>query len=451
MEENLYQRMAPHASEAERAIIGAMLVNKEAIEVAAESLIEEDFYDRQLGTYFATILDLYKAGSDVDPIVVKKRLESKNLPPECVTDAFIGDLVSGRFNSSHTSTYVQEVKDNAIRRKLIQVAETITSDCYLGEKDIDLLLDTAEKNIFDITRNLNRGDFEPIGKIVIDSLQHIAEVSKNKSRVTGIPTYFPDLDEATAGFQPSDFILIAARPSMGKSAFALSLINNMSIKNNYHAALFSLEMSKEQLANRLFSMGSKVPLKQIRLGDLLDSDWDRLVQSADRLAESNLIIDETSGISVAELRSKCRKYKAEQGLDIIFIDYLQLMSPGRSRSSDSRQQEISDISRSLKSLARELNVPVVALSQLSRAVESRTDHRPMLSDLRESGAIEQDADVVMFLYRDEYYNKGTEHPEETELIIAKQRNGPTGTKYLRFMKESTSFVSLEYDRGFNEQ
>ena len=296
--------------------------------------------------------------------------------------------------------------------------------------------------MFKLLQQRNSGDYVPIRQVVMNTLENIERASKTKGNVTGLATGFTDLDYKTSGFQPSDFILVAARPSMGKTAFVLNIAQYMAFKKDKAVAIFSLEMSREQLMNRLFSMESKVDSQSLRTGNLKDEEWSKLIESAGIIGESNLIIDDTPGISIAEMRSKCRKYKLEHGLDIIIIDYLQLMT-GSGRGSDSRQQEISDISRSLKALARELNVPVVALSQLSRAVEQRTDHRPMLSDLRESGAIEQDADVVMFIYRDDYYNKDSEDKGIAEIIIAKQRNGPIGTVNLVWLPDYTKFANIQ--------
>ncbi|MBR0165197.1 MAG: replicative DNA helicase [Lachnospiraceae bacterium] len=447
-EETIVKRTAPHAPEAERSCIGAMLIDREAIEVACEYLTGEDFYNRQLGVYFDAIAELHRAGREADPVTLQEKLKEKNLPPEYTRAEFIRDLVTDVVTSAHIRSYAQAVQDNAVRRRLIRVAEELATDCYAGGKEIDVLLDTAEKNIFDVTQQFNRGEYKPISRIVMEGLQRISEAGKIKGNITGLATGFSELDYATAGFQPSDLILIAARPSMGKTALALSITDYMAFHDKRSVAIFSLEMSKEQLLNRLFSMESRVGMQQLRTGNLSDAEWERLVAGADTIGASHLIIDDTPGLSVSEMRSKCRKYKAEHGLDIAFVDYLQLMSPGRGRSSESRQQEISEISRSLKALARELNIPVVALSQLSRAVESRTDHRPMLSDLRESGAIEQDADVVMFLYRDEYYNKDTEKRGITEVTLAKQRNGPLGMQELLFLPENARFVNIE--RKFRE-
>ncbi len=303
-------------------------------------------------------------------------------------------------------------------------------------------MEQTEKSMFQLLQRRTTGDYVPIKQVVLNALDKIEKASKSKGTVTGIPTGFIDLDYKLSGFQPSDFILIAARPSMGKTAFVLNIAQYMAFKKNKAVAIFSLEMSKEQLVNRLFSLESQVDAQSLRTGNMKDSDWEKLIEGAGIIGQSKLIIDDTPGISISELRSKCRKYKLEHGLDIIIIDYLQLMTGSVGRSSESRQQEVSDISRQLKGLARELNVPVVSLSQLSRAVESRPDKRPMLSDLRESGAIEQDADVVMFIYRDEYYNKDSEFKKQAEIIIAKQRNGPVGTVNLAWLGEYTKFANL---------
>ncbi len=303
-------------------------------------------------------------------------------------------------------------------------------------------MEQTEKYVPAIAERGKTGEYVPIKQVVLNALDKIEKASKSKGTVTGIPTGFIDLDYKLSGFQPSDFILIAARPSMGKTAFVLNIAQYMAFKKNKAVAIFSLEMSKEQLVNRLFSLESQVDAQSLRTGNMKDSDWEKLIEGAGVIGQSKLIIDDTPGISISELRSKCRKYKLEHGLDIIIIDYLQLMTGSVGKSSESRQQEVSDISRQLKGLARELNVPVVSLSQLSRAVESRPDKRPMLSDLRESGAIEQDADVVMFIYRDEYYNKDSEFKKQAEIIIAKQRNGPVGTVNLAWLGEYTKFANL---------
>ena len=327
-------------------------------------------------------------------------------------------------------------------RKLIKLNEEIANICYAGKESLEEVLEKTEKSVFELLQKRNTSDFVPIKQVVLNALERIEKASKTKGTVTGIPTGFIDLDYKLSGLQPSDLILVAARPSMGKTAFVLNIAQYIAFKKDKSVAIFSLEMSKEQLVNRLFSLESQVDAQAIRSGNMKDSDWEKLIEGAGIIGQSHLIIDDTPGISISELRSKCRKYKLEQGLDVVIIDYLQLMTGSVGKSSESRQQEISEISRSLKGLARELNVPVIALSQLSRAVESRPDKRPMLSDLRESGAIEQDADVVMFIYRDEYYNKDSEFKKQAEIIIAKQRNGPIGTVNLAWLGEYTKFANL---------
>ena len=344
--------------------------------------------------------------------------------------------------SANVKYYAQIVADKSLMRKMIKLNESIENMCYAGKEPVESIMEQTEKSMFQLLQRRTTGDYVPIKQVVLNALDKIEKASKSKGTVTGIPTGFIDLDYKLSGFQPSDFILIAARPSMGKTAFVLNIAQYMAFKKNKAVAIFSLEMSKEQLVNRLFSLESQVDAQSLRTGNMKESDWEKLIEGAGIIGQSKLIIDDTPGISISELRSKCRKYKLEHGLDIIIIDYLQLMTGSVGRSSESRQQEVSDISRQLKGLARELNVPVVSLSQLSRAVESRPDKRPMLSDLRESGAIEQDADVVMFIYRDEYYNKDSEFKKQAEIIIAKQRNGPVGTVNLAWLGEYTKFANL---------
>ena len=332
--------------------------------------------------------------------------------------------------------------DKAVISRFIKVNEEIANACYVESDSVDGILAKTEKDIFNLLQNKGSAEFTPIGEIARTVFEQIEAASRTKETVTGVPTGFVDLDYKTSGFHASDLVLIAARPSMGKTAFVLNIVHHVATRKQLPCMIFSLEMSKEQLMNRMLSMESRIDAQSLRTGDLTDNDWEDLLEGVINVSRSKLVIDDTPGISIAQLRSKCRKMKLEQGLEIVIIDYLQLMTSG-SKRSDSRQQEISDISRSLKALARELECPVVALSQLSRACETRPDHRPMLSDLRESGAIEQDADIVMFLYRDDYYNKDTEHPNEAEVIIAKQRNGPIGTVRLVWRPETTRFENME--------
>lgn len=443
MEETLIKRIMPNSLEAEQSVVGSMIMDKDAIVTAMEMLLKEDFYHQQYGIIFDSMVELYSAGQPVDLVTLQNKLKERDVPQEVSSLAFVGELVRAVPTSANIKYYCNIVKENSMKRKLIRVTEDIENECYAGRESLESIFDKTEHDVFVLLSSRSGGDFVPISQVVMNALEKIERASKQSGTVTGIPTGFIDLDYRTAGMQPSDLILIAARPSMGKTAFVLNIAQYVAFHENKACAIFSLEMSKEQLVNRLFSLEARVDAQVLRTGNLSDADWEKLVEGAGIIAGSKLIIDDTPGISISELRSKCRKYKLEVGLDIIIIDYLQLMS-GSGRNSDSRQQEISDISRSLKALARELNVPVVALSQLSRAVEQRPDHRPMLSDLRESGAIEQDADVVMFIYRDDYYNKDTDLKGISEIIIAKQRNGPIGTINLAWLPEYTKFANLEH-------
>ena len=441
MEEALLKRVLPHSIEAEQSVIGSMIMDKEAIVVASEILFGDDFYSKQYGVLFDTMVELNEEGRPVDLVTLQDKLKEKDVPPEVSSLEFIRDLITAVPTSANIKYYANIVAEKATLRKLIKLNEEIANTCYVGKESLEVILEETEKKVFNLVQRRNTGEFVPIRQVVMNAMEKIETASKNKGAVTGIATGFIDLDYRTAGMQPSDLILVAARPSMGKTAFVLNIAQHVAFKLNETVAIFSLEMSKEQLVNCLFSLESRVDSQHIRTGQLSDAEWENLIESAGVIGKSNLIIDDTPGISIADLRSKCRKFKLEHNLRMIIIDYLQLMS-GSGRS-DSRQQEISDISRSLKALARELSVPVIALSQLSRAVEQRPDHRPMLSDLRESGAIEQDADVVMFIYRDDYYNHDTDRKDIAEIIIAKQRNGPIGTVELAWLPNYTKFANLQ--------
>lgn len=445
MEENVIKRILPHDVEAEQSVIASMMLSRDAILKASGMLTGDDFYNRQYGILFESIMELHDAGSSVDPVTLQDKLREKDVPPEVSSLEFVREIMDTLPTSANIEDYAKIVAAKATLRRLIRLNEEIANTCYAGKESLDYILDYTEKKVFQLVQKRNVEDFVPVRQIVMNAMDKIEMAARNKGNVTGIPTGFIDLDYRTAGMQPSDLILVAARPSMGKTAFELNLAQYMAFKKNLTVALFSLEMSKEQLVNRLFSQESSVDAQKLRTGQLNDQEWERLIESAGVIGKSKLIIDDTPGITIAELRTKCRKYKLEHDLSIIMIDYLQLMS-GSGRT-ESRQQEISDISRSLKALARELNVPVIALSQLSRAVEQRPDHRPMLSDLRESGAIEQDADVVMFLYRDDYYNHDSPEKGVSEIIIAKQRNGPIGTVKLAWLPEYTRFANLEHKKN----
>ena len=439
MEEALIKRILPHSIEAEQSVIGSMILDRDAILVASEILTSDDFYQKQYGIIFDAMVELCNEGKPVDLVTLQNRLKEKELPPDISSMEYVRDLISAVPTSANVKYYAKIVSEKAVLRRLIKANEEIANTCYLEKENTEIILEEAEKKLFNILQRRNNEEYVPIQQVVLNAINNIEKASKLKGSVTGIPTGFMDLDYKTSGMHPSDLVLIAARPSMGKTAFVLNIAQYMAFRKDVTVAIFSLEMSKEQLVNRLFSLESYVDAQLLRTGNLKDSDWEKLIEGAGTIGRSNLIIDDTPGISISEMRSKCRKYKMEHNLELIIIDYLQLMSGSGGRSNESRQQEISEISRSLKGLARELNVPVIALSQLSRAVEQRTDKRPMLSDLRESGAIEQDADVCMFIYRDDYYNPDTEDKNIAEIIIAKQRNGPIGTVRLAWMPQYTRF------------
>nr|WP_308625876.1 replicative DNA helicase [uncultured Eisenbergiella sp.] len=442
MDEAILKRVLPHSLEAEQSVIGSMIMDREAIVVASELICGEDFYNKSYGVLFDSMVELNDQGQPVDLVTLQNRLKEKDVPPEISSLEFIRDLITAVPTSANIKYYTNIVAEKAMLRRLIRLMEEIANNCYAGKDSMEVIMEETEKKVFNLVQRRSTGDYVPIREVVMNAMDKIEKASHNSGGVTGIATGFIDLDYRTAGMQPSDLVLIAARPSMGKTAFVLNIAQYVAFHSSECVAIFSLEMSKEQLVNRLFAMESKVDSQHLRTGNLSDMEWEKLIESAGMIGQSKLIIDDTPGISIADMRSKCRKFKLEMDLKMIIIDYLQLMS-GSGRGTDSRQQEISDISRSLKSLARELQVPVLALSQLSRAVEQRPDHRPMLSDLRESGAIEQDADVVMFIYRDDYYNPDTEKKGIAEINIAKQRNGPIGTIDLVWLPEFTKFANLQ--------
>lgn len=447
MEDRQMGRIMPNNLEAEQSVVGSMIADKEAITIAMEIVTKEDFYHQQYAALFDAITTLHDDGIDVDPVILKDKLQEMGVPPEVSSTEFIIDVVTSVPTTVNVASYANIVKDKAILRRIISTTQEIENNCYLGKDDVSTILDKTEKDIFKLTQHRSSGEYVPIKDVVMNSLKKIEMASKMKGTITGLPTGFTELDYKTAGLQPSDLILIAARPSMGKTAFVLNLAQYICFHENACAAVFSLEMSAEQLVNRMLALESGVEANKIRTGDLQEADWERLSFGAGVVGKSSLIIDDTPGISIGELRSKCRKYKMDHDLKIIIIDYIQLMTG--TGHSESRQQEVSEISRSLKSLARELNVPVIALSQLSRAVEKRDDKRPMMSDLRESGGLEQDADVVMFIYREDYYDHDTDRKNISEIIIAKQRNGPIGTVELAWIPELTKFGNL--DRSLQTQ
>ena len=442
MDEGVVKRILPHSIEAEKAVIGSMIMDADALAAAAEILIGDDFYQHQYGILFDGIVELFQAGKPTDLVTLQEHLKTKNVPEELYSIEFLNSFFEHVPISANIKHYANIVADKSVLRRLIKANEDIANVCYQSTEPVDSILEQTEKTMFDLIQRKSTDTYVPIKDVVLNVINKIEAAAKHKGTVTGISTGFYDLDYKTSGLQPSDLVLIAARPSMGKTAFVLNLAQYIAVRNKVPTAIFSLEMSKEQLINRVLSMESGVDSQAMRTGNLTGSDWEKLAEGAGVISNAPLIIDDTPGISIGELRSKCRKFKLETGLGLVIIDYLQLMTGG-SRRSESRQQEISDISRSLKALAREINAPVIALSQLSRACETRPDHRPMLSDLRESGAIEQDADVVMFIYRDDYYNKDSEKKGISEIIIAKQRNGPIGTVELVWLPNYTKFANKE--------
>ena len=443
-EEELIKKTPPHSKSAEQSVIGSMILDPETVITVSEILEAEDFYDKRYGLIFSAITGLEKEGKPIDIITIENRIKEMDQPLGAIETDVLKELVIAVPTSVNVAHHAEIVYKNSLLRKLIKVAEKISLNCYTGESNLEDILQLTEKEIFDLLQKRQVSDATDIKQVIISVIESIEAASKSGGTVTGIPTGFHDLDYKMAGLQNSDLILIAARPSMGKTAFALNIAEYVTVKKNVTTAIFSLEMSKEQLAKRILAMNSRVDSQKLRTGDLSDREWGDIVDSARIIGETNLVIDDTPGISITELRSKCRKLKLEKNLGLVMIDYIQLMTG--SKQTESRQQEISEISRSLKALAREINAPIIALSQLSRRVEQRDDKRPMLSDLRESGAIEQDADVVMFIYRDEYYNKDTETPGVTEIIIGKQRNGPIGTVRLGWKSELTKFVNIEREK-----
>lgn len=433
----IFQNVPPHDDAAELAVLGAMFLDREAASLALEMLTGEDFYRPDHRQVFEAAEELCHSGVPIDMITVKNKLEEKQVFEQIGGLPFLANISTSVGSSANMRHYAAIVEEKSVLRRLIRTANNISQMSYEGKTDVNAIMDTAEKGIFDIMQNRHSDQFHHIRDIAVDSIEKIEDIYRSKGKLTGVPTGFVDFDQKTAGLQKSDLILLAARPSMGKTAFALNIIQNAAIRSNVPTAVFSLEMSREQLVNRMLCSEAMLDAQRLRTGELTDSDWADLIQAMGPLSQAPIYIDDTPGVTPMEVRSKCRRLKVEKGLGLIVIDYLQLMS-GNSRN-DSRQQEISEISRALKAIAREMEAPVIALSQLSRACEQRADHRPMLSDLRESGAIEQDADVVAFLYRDEYYFPDTEKKNQAELIIAKQRNGPTGTVDLTWMGQYTKF------------
>lgn len=431
-------RIPPHSMEAERSVLGASMLSEDALSDVVEVVRPEDFYDQNHKEIYEAILALHRKSAPVDVLTVSEELKSRNSLTMVGGRSYVASLSSSTPTTSNAQEYAKIVSEKAAIRRLIKTADDIVTKGYDGGLDANQMMEFAEQGIFEISQSRQKGQYTHIQEALLANIDAIDKASQMEGGLTGITTGFADIDAKTSGLQKSDLIILAARPAMGKTAFALSLARNAAVKGKASVLIFSMEMAKEQLSQRLLSMESKVELQKLKTGKLERRDWDDINVAMDILSNSNIHIDDTAGISIMEMKSKCRRLKAEKGLDLVIIDYLQLMNP--EGKSDSRTQEISVISRNLKLLARELNCPVLVLSQLSRAPEQRTDHRPMLSDLRESGSIEQDADIVIFLYRDEYYNKETtEKPGECEVIIAKHRSGSTGTIDVSWIERYTQF------------
>lgn len=432
------QRIPPHSIEAEKSVLGAALLSKDALYDIMENVKAQDFYDGNHKEIFNAIVDLSKKNVPVDALTVSEELNKRNSLNMVGGRAYIASLSAGTPTTANAGEYAKIVAEKSSLRSLITTADDIVVKGYEGNMEANALLDYAESGIFEISQKRQKGKYTHIKDVLLNNIDMIDKASQMDGNLTGVTTGFRELDNRTSGLQKSDLIILAARPAMGKTAFALSLTLNAAVKGNASVMVFSMEMSKEQLGQRLLSMQSKVEMQKLKTGKLERRDWDDINMALGVLSSANINIDDTAGISIMEMKSKCRRLKAEEGLDLVVIDYLQLMTP--EGKADSRTQEISVISRNLKLLARELDCPVLVLSQLSRAPEQRTDHRPMLSDLRESGSIEQDADIVIFLYRDDYYNEDTDSPGECEVIVAKQRSGPTGTVKVAWLDKYTKFV-----------
>jgi len=433
-------RSLPYNLEAEQSVIGSMLIDKTAISRVVEVLKGDDFYRDSHKVIFNAIFELYQKDTPIDMITLLEHLRSSEKLESSGGITYITEISNSIPSTANLSSYIKIVDDKSTLRKLIRASTEIMENCYNKQDDVEAVMDLAEQKVFNIAERKNSSDFEPMSTVLERGFLEIERIFNNKGETTGISSGFPELDDKTAGFQKGDMILIAARPSMGKTTFALNLAEYAALREGKSVAIFSLEMSKEQLSYKLLCSEANVDMSKLRHGNLEDKDWENIAKASGPLAAAKIFIDDTAGTSVMDMRSKCRKLKMEHGIDMIVIDYLQLMSGS---NPESRQQEVSEISRSIKALAKEMQCPVIALSQLSRAPEQRADHRPMLSDLRESGSIEQDADIVMFLYRDEYYDKETEDKNVAECIIAKQRNGPVGTVRLAWIGQFSKFARLD--------
>src|SRR5699024_9027255 len=443
MNDGWKDRIPPHNIEAEQAVIGAIFLEPEAFSTASELLVPEDFYRAAHQRIFETMMRLSDRGEAIDVITVTSDLNDRKQLEEAGGASYLTEVAGSVPTAANIEYYSEIVEEKSLLRRLIRAATDIVTTTYAREDEVEDVLNEAEKAILEVSGQKNSGDFKPIKDVLLDVYDQIEQLHQNNDDVTGIATGYRDLDRITSGFQRNDLIIIAARPSVGKTAFALNIAQNVAVNTDENVAIFSLEMGAEQLVQRMLCAEGNIDSLRLRNGRLEADDWGKLTVAMGSLSNAGIYIDDAPGIRVSESRSKCRRLKQEHGLGMIFIDYLQLIQ-GNVRSNENRQQEVSEISRSLKALARELNVPLIALSQLSRGVEQRQDKRPMMSDLRESGSIEQDADIVGFLYRDDYYDSESEQQNIIEIIISKQRNGPTGTVELAFVKEYNKFVDLDH-------
>ena len=444
MEDPIVKKILPHSYEAEQAVIGSMIMDPDAVPIAMELINKDDFFNRQYGLLFGAMTELYREGKNGDLVTIKAKLEEMDVSSEVISLDFIREILEMVPTSANIKQYATIVYEKAMLRKLIKVNDNISAKCYAGTDKLEDIMESTEKEVFEVLRSRSSGDFVPINKVVANVFDKLEQASLTKGTVTGLATGYIYLDNQLSGLQPSDFILIAARPSVGKTAFALNVTEHIAIRKPNAVAIFSLEMSSEQLINRIISQNSMVSSQKMRNGDLSDSEWANIVESANIIGNSNIIIDDTPGISIGEMRSKCRKFKLEKDIQLVIVDYLQLMTTNGRASS--REQEIAEISRTLKGIARELNVPVIALSQLNRAAETREDKKPIMADLRESGSIEQDADVVMLMSR--FYDKETKTEDRNRIIVnvAKQRNGPVGEVELVWLPQYTKFENAETEQ-----
>ncbi len=434
-------RIPPQSVEAEQSVLGSMLLDKEAIAVVMEILKNEDFYREDHKEIYEAVMDLFEKGEPIDLITVSEQLKIRGTLDNVGGLEYLTDIANAVPTTANARHYAKIVEEKSILRRLIKISSDIVNMGYEASEELSIVIDKAEKGIFDVLQKRSSQGYSPIKDVLVDTFNRLEELYNNKGHVTGIPTRFIDLDYKMSGLHNSDLILVAARPAMGKTSFVLNIASNVAIYAKIPVVIFSLEMSKDQLVNRMLCSEAMVDSQRMRTGKLEDDDWKKIARTLGPLSEAPIYIDDTPGISMMEIRAKCRRLKLEKNLGLVIIDYLQLMQ-GRGKN-DNRQQEISEISRSLKILAKEINVPVITLSQLSRATETRADHKPILSDLRESGAIEQDADIVMFIYRDDYYNPDTDKPNVAEIIVAKHRNGSTGSVDLKWRGEFTKFDNLE--------